>query len=139
MNNRDIWIVGGAVLVAIFAGIWVHIIVGAGGYDTDVAVSLIDDILDYFTLVAAVTALGLVYQARAAYGGDMARSLAMIGVGLLLYVPTYWVSYRWAIEGNPLWFGMTTGFWSLLFGLLTIFTFGYVAYGFYLMWHTGKK
>lgn len=139
MNKQDTWVIGGAVLFTILAGVWVHFIVGAGNYETAVAVSLIDDILDYFTLVAAAVTFALVYKARSAYGGHLSRSLGVIGLGLLFFMPTYWLSYRWNIEGSPAWLGMTTGFWSLLFNMLTLVTFAFIGYGFYLIWRLGKE
>lgn len=143
MNRTDRYVIASGVLVAVFAGVWIQLIVGpevaAGAYSVATAVALIDNLIDYFTIVVVVAAVLFVYRAGRLLGGDIGRGLDVIGVGFLLYVPTYWLSYRWSIEGNPRWLGLTTGFWDLLFGFLTLFLFGVVAYGFYLIWSLGQR
>lgn len=143
MNRTDRYVIGGGILVALLAGIWVQLIIGpelaAGVYGTETAVALIDNMIDFFTVITTFAAFLIVYKAGQLLGGDLGRGLDIIGVGLLLYVPTYWMSYRWSIEGSPQWLGMTTGFWSLLFGFLTLFLFGFIAYGFYIIWSLGRR
>lgn len=143
MNRTDRQVIASGLLVAVMAGVWMQLIVGpelrAGAYTSGTAVALVDNIVDYFTLVAVAVALVFLYRAGRLLGGNIGRGLDVIGVGLLLYVPTYWLSYRWAIESQPRWLGLTTGFWDLLFGFLTLFLFGFITYGFYLIWSLGRR
>lgn len=143
MNTRDQWVVGGGIATAILAGLWIQVIVGpniaSGTYDTGVTVAILDDMIDFFTIIATVAAAGMVYKARDTLGGTMGRGLEVIGVGLVLYVLTYWPSYRWSIEGSPAWLGMSSGFWDVLFSSMTLATFGFIAYGFYLIWSLGRR
>lgn len=143
MNRTDRYVIGSGVLVAVLAGLWIQLIVGpelaTGAYSSDIAVALIDNMIDFFTLLAVVAALVFLHKSGQLLGGDIGRGLDVIGVGLLLYVPTYWLSYRWAIEGSPQWLGLTTGFWDLLFGFLSLSLFGFITYGFYLIWSLGQR
>jgi hypothetical protein len=143
MKKIDKGVVGGGVLVALLAGIWVHIIVGpaisSGSIQTADAISLVDDILDFFTLMFALLSVGAVYRARDLLGGAMGRGLNMIGVGLLFFALTYWPSYRWGMEGSPEWLGMTTGAWSMFFSFASLTAFAFIAYGFFLVWYLGRE
>jgi len=121
----------------------VHAIIGpeiaAGQYTTGQAVAIIDNIIDFFTIIVSIIALGMVYKAKDLLGGQLERGLDVIGIGLLLYVLTYWPSYRWSISGSPQWLGWTTGAWSLFFNVMTFVTFSFIAYGFYLIWKLGRE
>lgn len=143
MNTRDKWVVWGGVATAVLAGLWVHVITGpaiaAGTYETGTVVGLVDTIIDFFTVIATLLAVGMVYKARNTLAGKMGRGLEVIGIGLVLYVLTYWPSYRWSIEGSPAWLGMSAGFWDVLFNSMTLATFGFIAYGFYLIWSQQRR
>lgn len=143
MKKMDKGVVVGGVLVAVFAGLWVHMIVSpaiaSGSVETSDAVSLVDDILDFFTLIFVFLSVGAVYRARDLLGGAMGRGLNMIGFGLLYFALTYWPSYRWGMEGSPEWLGLTTGAWKMFFSLSSLMAFTFIAYGFFLVWYLGRE
>lgn len=143
LKKADLWVILGGIGIAALAGIWVQAIIGpeiaAGSYTTSQAVGIIDNIIDFFTIISTLLALGMVYRAKNILGGKLERGLEVIGIGLLLFTLTFWPSYRWSISGSPEWFGLTTGAWSLFFSTMTLVTFSFIAYGFYLIWRLGRE
>lgn len=130
MKRQDKVVIAGSILVAIFAGLWAQ----AMGIGTEV-----DALIDYFTVIAVIASLGFIYMSRDLLGGSVARNLEVVGTGLFLYVLVYWSSYQWAVAGSPAWLGVTVPGWNLFFNLVTLVTFGFVSYGFYLFWQLGEE
>jgi hypothetical protein len=129
MEKNDYLFVAGALLTAVLAGGWAHLM------NLSPAV---DGMIDFFTAAAVLVGLAFVYLARDSLGGESARNLEVLGTGLLVFVVSYWPSYVWSTAGNPGWLGMTQAFWSMLFGMLNLAGFTIVAYGFYRFWNMGK-
>jgi hypothetical protein len=129
MKNHDKYVIVSGVGTAVIAGFWAHLM----GIGTEV-----DAFIDFLTIIAILGSVSFIYLGRDMLGGDTARNLEIIGIGLSLYVITYWASYRWSIADNPAWLGVTAQGWDMFFGLMTLATFGLVAYGFYLFWQMGR-
>jgi hypothetical protein len=130
MKEADNKVILGGIMAAVLAGLWAQFM----GLETAV-----DGIIDYFVVITTLIGLYFLNNARKDLGGEIARSLEILGIATFLYVISYWPSYRWGMAGNPAWLGMTAEFWSMLFSLLNMMTFGLIAYGFYRFWTTGKN
>jgi hypothetical protein len=130
MKQQDRRVILGGVVIAVLAGLWSHFM-GIGPE--------VDAFIDFLTVIAVLGSVAFIYLGRDLLGGDTARNLEVIGIGLSLYVLTYWASYHWDIVGNPAWLGFSAPGWSVFFGLMTLATFGMVVYGFYLFWEMGRS
>lgn len=129
MQKNDKLFVAGAVLMAVLGGVWAHLLE---------LTPAVDGMIDFFTAAAVLVGLSFVYLSRDNLGGETSENLTVLGVGLFVFVVSYWPSYVWSTAGNPAWFGLTTGFWNILFGMLNLVGFGIVAYGFYNFWDMGR-
>ncbi len=129
MRRNDKLVVGGAIAISILAGLWGQVM----GLQPAA-----DAFIDFLTFAAVAGGLAFIYKARDELGGETARSLEILGAGLLVFVLAYWPSYTWSTVGQPQWLGMSTGFWSMLFGLGNFVGLGIVAYGFYTFWEMGQ-
>lgn len=129
MRTSDKQVVGGAIAFAVLAALWAQFM----GLEPAA-----DAFIDFLTFAAVAGGLYFIYKARDQLGGETARRLEILGIGLLVFVLAYWPSYTWATVGNPEWLGLSTGFWSMLFGLANFVGLGIVAYGFYEFWDMGQ-
>jgi hypothetical protein len=129
MRSSDKKVVAGAVAFSVLAALWAQFM----GLQPAA-----DAFIDFLTFAAVAGGLYFIYKARDALGGGTARRLEILGVGLLVFVLAYWPSYTWATVGSPEWLGLTTGFWSMLFGLMNFVGLAIVAYGFYEFWDMGQ-
>ncbi len=129
MRSNDKKVVAGAVAFAVLAALWAQFM----GLEPAA-----DAFIDFLTFAAVAGGLYFIYKARDALGGGTARRLEILGVGLLVFVLAYWPSYTWSTVGSPEWLGLTTGFWSMLFGLMNFVGLAIVAYGFYEFWDMGQ-
>lgn len=91
--------------------------------------------------LGVVGALIAIYKGREGYGGQVARNLEIIGMGLALFILTYIPHVVWHIFGlmnqNPLgpgWIGLTEAWWAGFFHIGAIAFFLISSYGFYLFW-----
>jgi len=128
LKAEDYQVIAAGVLLGVFGGVIGHVYsvgIRAELY-TRVAVSL-----------AILVALYCIYQARTAWGGDLARYLEIIGAGLVLFMLTWIPHIEWHIQGSPVLFGLSSGFWLGFFHALTASTFLITAYGFYRFWQEG--
>lgn len=129
MEKTDRLFVVGAVVLAVLGGLWAQLLG---------LTSSVDGMIDFFVAAAVLVGLAFVYLSKDNLGGETAKNLEVLGIGLFVFVVSYWPSYVWSTAGNPAWAGMSTGFWSVLFGMLNIVGFGIVAYGFYGFWDMGR-
>lgn len=129
MRDTDKKVVAGAVAFAVLAALWAQFM----GLQPAA-----DAFIDFLTFAAVAGGLYFIYKARDALGGGTARRLEILGAGLLVFVLAYWPSYTWSTVGSPEWLGLTTGFWSMLFGLMNFVGLAIVAYGFYEFWDMGQ-
>lgn len=129
MEKNDKLFVSGAVLAAVLAGLWAQLMQ---------LTPAVDGMVDFFTAAAVIVGLSFVYLSRDSLGGETARHLEVLGVGLLVFVLSYWPSYVWSTAGSPAWAGMGSAFWSVLFGMMNLVGFAIVTYGFYGFWKMGQ-
>lgn len=129
MRDNDKLFVAGAIAITVLAGLWAQVM----GLEPAA-----DAFIDFLTFAAVAVGLVFVYKARDELGGETARSIELLGIGLLVFVLAYWPSYTWSTVGNPEWLGMTTGFWSMLFGLANFVGLALVTYAFYTFWEMGQ-
>lgn len=129
MRRSDKMMVAGVLIFSVLAGLWAQVM----GLQPAA-----DAFIDFLTFAAVAGGLVFIYKARDELGGETARSLEILGTGLLVFVMAYWPSYTWSSVGNPTWLGLTTGFWSMLFGLANFVGLAIVTYAFYTFWQMGQ-
>lgn len=129
MEINDKYFISGALILTVLAGVWAHLMG---------VTPAVDGMIDFFTAAAVLGGLYFIYLARDLLGGETARHLEVIGIGLLVFVLAYWPSYTWSTAGNPAWLGFGSAFWSMLFGVGNIVGFAIITYGFYSFWKMGR-
>jgi len=129
MRKNDKMVVAAALAFALLAGLWGQVM----GLEPAA-----DAFIDFLTFAAVAGGLFFIYKARDKLGGETARSLELLGAGMLVFVLAYWPSYTWSAAGSPMWLGLSTGFWSMLFGLANFVGLAIVAYAFYIFWQMGR-
>ncbi|MFB6159283.1 MAG: hypothetical protein ABEJ95_06540 [Candidatus Nanohalobium sp.] len=129
MRRNDKLFVAGALVMTVLLGLWSQLMALPDGASA---------FADFITFAAVAGGLVFIYKARDQLGGETARSLEVLGLGLLIYVLAYWPSYKWSVAGSPAWLGLSTEFWSILFALGNFVGLGIVAYGFYTFWEMGQ-
>ncbi|AOV94693.1 hypothetical protein AQV86_02090 [Nanohaloarchaea archaeon SG9] len=129
MRHSDKLVVAGVLAFSVLAGLWAQFM----GLEPAA-----DAFIDFLTFAAVAGGLVFIYEARDELGGETARNLEILGIGLLVFVLAYWPSYTWSTVGSPEWLGMTTGFWSMLFGLANFVGLAIVTYAFYTFWEMAQ-
>lgn len=123
-----------------------YLIIGAGIIISIIA-GFIGDVFNVLMEVEAYTrflvggsiivALVFIYKARAAWDGQLARYLEIIGAGLTILMLSWIPHIGWHLNGmNPM-FGLSPSFWISFFHVLTAITFLIMGYGFYRFWKEG--
>ncbi|MFB6115193.1 MAG: hypothetical protein ABEK04_02790, partial [Candidatus Nanohalobium sp.] len=84
-------------------------------------------------------------RARSLWGGDIARYLDFIGIGLVVNLILFPIHMKWhfsvmvqGLDHLPAW-GLSPNFWYLFFHGLTGYSFAMLAYGFYLFYESGAE
>lgn len=102
-------------------------------------------ILTYLMVVPILPAIYFLYRGRDLWGGDIARYLDFIGIGLLVNLLLFPVHMFWHFSalgpGAELaaWLGLSSNFWYIFFHGLTGYSFAMLAYGFYLFYESGAE
>lgn len=147
MKTRDRAFVGSGIVVSFSAAGWAH---GQGLAAEQIAWS---GVLSQLAVVVLLVGTVFAGMSREYYGGAVGRGLGVIAAGLLVYGVVYWphktgvpilsmtglpLVEGWHGSGEPAWFGIVAPAWQTFFHLLTAITLGVVAYGFYVIWRSGK-
>lgn len=148
MERQDWLVVGGGLLVSLGAALWAD---SQGLAAADIGFS---GLLPKIAVVVLLAGAIFAYLAKEFYGGTVNRGLTVIASGFLIYGVLYWphkggvpvlaslglpLLEGWHGSGTPAWFGIIEPAWQTFFHLLTVITLGFVAYGFYLIWRSGKQ
>lgn len=134
LDRRDLYLLGGLLVFALFIGL-----LGQVGIITQAQ----EIWLGYAAIVPIIPALYYVYRARERWGGQIARNLELIGVGLAIHLVLWAPHIRWHIlteqaGSAPRWFGMLPSFWYVAWHGLSLFGFAIVTYGFYRFWRYSR-
>jgi hypothetical protein len=87
---------------------------------------------------AGILCLIFIYLAAKSWGGEVARYLTFIGIGIATFVLNSMPHIIWHIQETPAFFGIPTSFWYIFFHGGIALGFVYITYGFYLFYQTGK-
>lgn len=135
LERRDLQVIGlGIVLSAITA-----VLAQYGIYTFEHEI-----MLDYLEAVPLLLGVVFIYRARHLWGGEIARCMELVGIGLAIHMLIWIPHLRWHLIGLeqqqlPAWIGLDPSFWYVFFHTVSLFGFVLVAYGFYLFWHAGQE
>lgn len=104
----------------------------------------VEMILTYLMVVPILPGIYFLYKARSLWGGDIARYLDFIGIGLIINLILFPIHMNWhfgsmAAEAEFLAWGISPNFWYMFFHGLTGYSFAMLAYGFYLFYESGAE
>jgi hypothetical protein len=104
----------------------------------------VEQILTYLMVVPIIPGIYFLYKARSLWGGDIARYLDFIGVGLLVNLVLFPIHMNWHFASQEataqfLAWGISPNFWYVFFHGLTGYSFAMLAYGFYLFYESGAN
>lgn len=129
IERRDsLFMAGSAIAVVILSAI-----AGAAG-----APAIVELILDLLLTVSIFGSFYFVYKGIQVSGGQLARYMTMIVLGLGIYGVTLVPHAYWHILGRPTIGPLTEGTISATTHTMTVMAFVFVAYGFYLFYKGGK-
>jgi len=77
--------------------------------------------------------LAFLFRARGLWGGEIARSIDVITMGIAVYLIQYIPHIGYHIQEHPVWLGLGEGFWIGLFHGVSAASFLVVTYGIYLL------
>lgn len=127
LEKEDLAVIGTALGISLIAGILQEI-----GYSVPVGpVSML-------MIPAGILGIVFIYLSAQEYGGEIARYLYFIGLGISWFLIMTFPHVFWHQAQMPVQLGLGEGFWYVFFhgGLLTSFFF--IGYGFYLFYKSGQ-
>lgn len=129
IEKRDgYFMAGSALAVVVFS-----IIAGVMG-----APQMLEFILDILVTGSIFGSMYFVYKGVKVSGGQLARYMTMIVLGLGIYAITLVPHVYWHIMGRPTPGFIAVGTVSAVMHTMTVMAFVFVAYGFYLFYEGGK-
>ena len=135
LEKKDMYLMGTGVVLGLIAAI-----LGQLGF-----IGLFEEqILTYLMVVPILPGIYFLYKARSLWGGDIARYLDFIGIGLIINLVLFPLHMSWhfaAMGGGDqfLAWGISPNFWYMFFHGLTGYSFAMLAYGFYLFYESGAE
>ncbi|MFQ3308288.1 MAG: hypothetical protein ACI977_000518 [Candidatus Nanohaloarchaea archaeon] len=88
---------------------------------------------------AVLTAFYGIYRSRGLWGGEVARSLEVTSLGIIVYLLTYIPHIGWHVSGNSASLGIPSGVWVGFFHGISAVSFLIVGYGLYLFSESSKQ
>lgn len=92
----------------------------------------------FLIIPAGLLSLAYIYLAARAWGGEVARYLTFIGIGMAVFVLNTVPHIVWHMQKMPDFLGVGASFWYIFFHGGIALGFVYITYGFYLFYQTGK-
>lgn len=129
LEKRDSLFMAGSAIAVVL----VSVIAGAVG-----APAIVELILDLLLTVSIFGSFYFVYKGVNVSGGQLARYMTMIVLGLGIYGVTLVPHAYWHILGRPTIGPLSVGTLSAIAHTMTVMAFLFVAYGFYLFYEGGK-
>lgn len=129
-RKEDAVLILGLIGAAILNGV-VWSVMGFGGSDEQ-----------WFRFVegaAVLTALYGIYRSRGLWGGEVARSLEVTSIGILVYVISYVPHIGFHVSENPVTLGVPSSAWIGFFHGISAVSFLIVGYGLYLFSESSKN
>ncbi len=136
LNRKDMYLIGAGVILGLIAAVLGQI--GVIGMPVEM-------ILTYVMVIPILPGLYFLYKSRDLWGGQIARYLDFIGIGLVINLLLFPVHMFWHFsalrpeEQLAAWFGLSPNFWYIFFHGLTGYSFAMLAYGFYLFYKSGTE
>lgn len=135
LTQKDWYLVGTGVVLGVITAVLTQL--GAIGKSGEL-------ILTFLMVLPIIPGLYFLYRSRSLWGGDIARYLDFIGVGLLINLLLFPVHMGWHfgfLAGSPgaAMLGLSSNFWYIFFHGLTGYSFAMLAYGFYLFYESGAE
>jgi hypothetical protein len=130
LTKEDVILVSGLILAAVLNGVIWHVMnfgTGAEGW------------FRFIEGAAVLTALYGIYRSRGLWGGEVARSLEVTSIGIIVYMLTYIPHIGWHVSGNPDLFGIPSAIWIGFFHAISAVSFLIVGYGLYLFSESSKQ
>lgn len=135
LTQKDWYLAGAGVVLSIIATVLTQIGVIGPAFEM---------VLTFVMVIPIIPGLYFLYKSRSLWGGDMARYLDFIGVGLVINLVLFPVHMGWhfglvASEAGAAMLGLSPNFWYIFFHGLTGYSFAMLAYGFYLFYKSGAE
>ena len=92
----------------------------------------------FLILPAGLISIYYIYRAAQVWGGEVARYLTFMGIGMAVFILNSVPHIVWHIQQTPSFLGLDNSFWYIFFHGGIALGFVYMTYGFYLFRETGK-
>lgn len=92
----------------------------------------------FLILPAGLISIYYIYRAAQVWGGEVARYLTFIGIGMAVFILNSVPHIVWHLQKTPNLLGLDSSFWYMFFHGGIALGFVYMTYGFYLFRETGK-
>jgi hypothetical protein len=135
LTEQDFSIIGGALLAAVAAGMWMQFIgIGTG----------VSTFIDFLLILAFIGTALVAYTASTRFDGRIQRGLTVMSIGTGIYGLTYWAGYllnywagySWAATTAPPIVGLGSHVWHLFFNTVTFTAATVIAYGLFIFFQT---
>lgn len=135
LTQKDWYLVGAGAALGLLAAILTQ--VGVIGRSAEL-------VLTFVMVIPIIPGLYFLYKSRSLWGGDIARYLDFIGLGLLINLVLFPIHMGWhfgfvAAQPGAAMLGLSSNFWYIIFHGLTGYSFAMLAYGFYLFYESGAE
>lgn len=132
LERKDWYVLGTGIALGLIGAVLAQL--GYVGLEAEI-------LLGFAMVIPILPALAFLYFTRKLWGGDVARYLDFIGVGLIITLVMFPIHLQWhmaelAAGSIPAW-GISPNFWYMFFHGMTAHSFVLIAYGFYLFWDSG--
>ncbi len=140
MNNRDLGVILGGVLLSFLAAFSVE----AGLLGSSLTGTL-TGLLPKLTILVILVGLVFVYLSRDLLGGEIVDNLDVIASGFLIYAIIWWphkMGYHadvWGGSAASIFGVFSPGAWNVFFHTLTAAVFGLASFGFYRFWQMSQE
>ncbi|MFB6115550.1 MAG: hypothetical protein ABEK04_04590 [Candidatus Nanohalobium sp.] len=95
------------------------------------------DMTQLLTILVLVTAPVSIYSGKKMWGGEMAKNMELVAIGLGAVIIHRIPEILWGAE-FPQILGLTSPFWQGFFNFLATVGFAIVSYGFYRFWKVAQ-
>lgn len=129
LEKRDYYIAVGSVLISVTAGFVVSLIPEKA--------PIIDLATNFVPSLVMLVGLAFLFLGRRHYGGQIARSLGIVGIATAILMISWVPHFVWHVTGMAPLFSISPSFWLAFFHVLTAGVFFIYTYGFYLFYKAG--
>jgi hypothetical protein len=127
LERSDLAVIGGALAVSVLTGL-----LKASGVNVPLGP------LSMLMLPAGIISIVFVYLAAQEYGGEIARYLYFIALGIGWFLLMTFPHVFWHQEKMPALLGIDPSFWYIFFHGGILVSYFFIGYGFYLFYKSGQ-